>query len=34
MEALPPQVLMDDLVVVRDSAAISPRYVVMYTREK
>lgn len=27
-------ILMDDLVVVRDSAAINPRYVVMYTREK
>ncbi|KAL4062339.1 hypothetical protein J3A83DRAFT_1864565 [Scleroderma citrinum] len=27
-------VLMDDLVVVRDSAAISPRYIVMYTRDK
>lgn len=27
-------ILMDDLVVVRDSAAINPRYIVMYTREE
>ncbi|KAI6101158.1 hypothetical protein F5141DRAFT_1008880, partial [Pisolithus sp. B1] len=29
-----PQVLMDELIVVRDSAAITPRYVVMYTKAK